>query len=102
MGFSGNDLLFKFLPGNEKAEQDAKLALIRADEMFGQKRGMDHLRYIRATAGSYTANHTAIKKTKKFSFANSCIESLLAWLPKLRYESQDWHCILLSSSVDRS
>jgi len=99
---AGNDLLFKFLPGNEKAEWDAKEALIRADEMFGQKRGMDHLSYIRATASCYSSNHTKIKKTRKFSSATSCIESLLARLPKLRYESHDWHCILLTSSVDRS
>jgi hypothetical protein len=97
---SGNDLLFKFLPGNEKAEWAAKQALIRADQMFGEKRGMDHLRYIRATAGSYSSNHTAINKTKKFTSANSCIESLLAGLPRLRYESQDWRCSLLSCFVD--
>ena len=80
---SGNALLFKFLPGNEEAEREAKNVLMRADEMFGKERGMDHLRYVIATASGYVANHTIIKKTKKFSTASTCIEAMLERVTKL-------------------
>jgi len=99
---SGDTILFKFLPGNEEAVRRAKQALIRADDMFGKERGMDQLRYIIATASGYIANHTIIKKTKKFSSASACIKSLLAGLTGLRCGSQDWVCSIWSSSVDRS
>ena len=80
---SGDTILFKFLPGNEEAVRRAKQALIRADDMFGKERGMDHLHYIKATVSGYIANHTIIKKTKKFASTDTCIDAMLEKVKEL-------------------
>ncbi len=80
---SGDTLLFKFLPGNEEAIRRAEQALIRADDYYGKKRGMKHLQYIPATTSGYTANHTIIKKTKKFASIGACIDTMLERVKKL-------------------
>jgi len=74
--FDGRDITCAFLPGNEDAENEARKALIRAKERYGDTMTMQHFQYIMRTANDYTTCFT-LPVDGDFASARDCVDEIL-------------------------